>query len=324
MFKINSYLLLIFISCLAFLACDEESQLQKDIAKIETNVVIERFDKLFADANTETIKGLRKKYPFILNENISDSLWLETSKDSLQQALAHETAKAFKDEVQLQVEIEKLFQHIKYYFKAFREPRIIAATSNVEYRNKVIVTDTISLIALDTYLGAKHEYYQNIPNYLRAKMQPSQIVTDLAEAYAEKFIYQTQRKTLLDEMIYHGKVLYFKDLVIPFKTEAERIGYTNEQLDWSKANEAYIWRYFIEREMLFSTDSKLPSRFINPAPFSKFYLEEIDNQSPGELGRYIGWQIVKAYVKNNKVSLQDLLQTDAETIFNKSKFKPKK
>ena len=125
-------------------------------------------------------------------------------------------------------------------------------------------------------------------------------------------------------MIYFGKLLYFKDAVIPFKSEAERIGYTEAELDWARANEDYIWRYFVERELLYSTDSKLPSRFINPAPFTKFYLEEIDAESPGGLGQYMGWQIVRAYMKNNEVSLRDLLIADPEEIFNKSKFKPRK
>jgi uncharacterized protein YjaZ len=125
-------------------------------------------------------------------------------------------------------------------------------------------------------------------------------------------------------MIYFGKQLYFKDLMIPFKTEAQRIGYTEAQLKWAFSNESYIWRYFIERELLFSTDSKLPGRFITPAPFSKFYLEGIDTESPGRLGQYMGWQIVRAYMQQNKVSLKDLLKADSEEIFNNSKFKPRK
>ena len=75
---------------------------------------------------------------------------------------------------------------------------------------------------------------------------------------------------------------------------------------------------------MFSTDSKLPGRFINPAPFSKFYLEEIDNESPGKIGQYIGWQIVRAYMENNNVSLNELLITTTEDIFNNSRFKPRK
>jgi uncharacterized protein YjaZ len=84
-----------------------------------------------------------------------------------------------------------------------------------------------------------------------------------------------------------------------------------------------MWRYFLEDQLLYSTDSKLANRFINPAPFSKFYLE-IDNESPGRVGAWIGWQIVRSYMKNNEVSLKQLLVMDATEIFNNSKYKPKK
>ena len=111
-------------------------------------------------------------------------------------------------------------------------------------------------------------------------------------------------------------------MIIPFKTDAEKIKYTPEQIEWVKSNEEYIWRYFVDKELLFSTDAKLPGRFINPAPFSKFYLEQIDNESPGRVGRYIGWQIVRSYVEKNDIDFVQLLNTPAQTIFNKAKYKP--
>jgi uncharacterized protein YjaZ len=124
-------------------------------------------------------------------------------------------------------------------------------------------------------------------------------------------------------MIYFGKQLYFKDRMIPFETDAEKIGYTQEQLDWAISNESYIWRYFIEKELLYSTDNSLPSRFMNPAPFTKFYLE-LDSESPGRLGQYIGWQIVRSYMEHNDVELMDMLQMDTKDIFDNAKFKPRK
>ena len=124
-------------------------------------------------------------------------------------------------------------------------------------------------------------------------------------------------------MIYYGKLHYFKDVMVPFKSDAQKIGYTQDQLDWAESNEGQIWRYFVERELLFSTDSSLPSRFINPSPFSKFYLE-LDNESPGRLGQYIGWQIVRKYIKDNDVSLMDMMQTEAKQIFDNTKYKPRK
>jgi uncharacterized protein YjaZ len=124
-------------------------------------------------------------------------------------------------------------------------------------------------------------------------------------------------------MIYYGKELYLKDLLLPEYTDADKMGYTPTQINWCEENESYMWRYFIEKEMLYSDDQKLKNRFINPAPFSKFYLE-IDTESPGRVGAWIGWQIVRSYMNNNEVSLPQLLETNAKEIFEKSKYKPKK
>jgi uncharacterized protein YjaZ len=125
-------------------------------------------------------------------------------------------------------------------------------------------------------------------------------------------------------MIYAGKELYLKDLLLPDATDAIKMGYTPEQITWSQENEPFIWSYFIEKQLLFDTDQKLNARFISHAPFSKFYLE-IDNESPGRIGSWIGWQIVRSYMTNNEqVTLPQLLQMDAKEIFEKSKYKPKK
>lgn len=258
----------------------------------------------------------------MFSKKYADTFWLAKMRDTLQVEINKEVAKKYPNLNKTENEIKSLFQHIKYYFPAFQAPRLVSATSFVDYRNKVIVTDTISLLALDTYLGADHYFYQGVAKYLRTNFNQNQIVVDLAAKYAENYIFPKANKTLLDEMVYFGKQLYFKDKTIPFKTNAQKIGYTQKQLNWAKANEMQVWRYFVERELLFSTDASLPSRFINDAPFSKFQLVEIDNESPGRIGQYIGWQIVKAYMENNPVSLKQMLQTDALTIFNNSKYKP--
>ncbi|WP_370478593.1 gliding motility lipoprotein GldB [Tamlana flava] len=305
-------------------SCKNDSATEHEIAKINTQVNIERFDRLFDEVDAQSLPKLKLDYPFMFSEKYTDSFWLAKKADTLQMQLFNETKKAFADFEDTKVEIESLFNHLKYYFPEFGTPRVITVTNDVDYRNRVIVTDTIVVIALDSYLGSDHEFYGAIPKYLRTDLKKEQIVVDLANAYAEKSTFQPKRKTLLDEMIYTGKLLYFKDKLIPFKTDAEKIGYSNAEMDWAIANESYIWRYFVEREMLYSTDAQLPSRFINPAPFTKFYLEEIDTDSPGRLGQYIGWQIVRAYMENNDVSFKDMLIKSSEDIFNNSKFKPRK
>jgi hypothetical protein len=107
-------------------------------------------------------------------------------------------------------------------------------------------------------------------------------------------------------------------------SDAEKMGYSEEQLLWSKENEVEIWKKFVADNLLFSTDAKLGPRFINLAPFSKFYLE-IDNESPGRIGQWMGWQIVRSFMDNNpEITIQQLLKMDPKLIFEKSKYKPKK
>ena len=111
--------------------------------------------------------------------------------------------------------------------------------------------------------------------------------------------------------------------LLSLKAKNEIISYTPDQLEWAEENEVNIWTYFVERQLLFETDGKLLERFVNPAPFSKFYLE-FDNDSPPRLGRYIGWQIVSSYMKNNNVPLQMLSGKTTDEIFENAKYKPSK
>ena len=94
-------------------------------------------------------------------------------------------------------------------------------------------------------------------------------------------------------------------------------------MQWSIENERQIWSYFITEDMLYRTDSSLQNRFLNTAPFSKFYYD-FDVESPGGIGQWVGYKIVRSYMKNNKTSLTNMLSLDAETLFRKSKYKPEK
>jgi len=308
---------------LCFQSCENDGKIEKEIAKIDIDVQVERFEKLFAEASPNDLPKLKAEYSFMFSRQYHDSIWIARMQDTLQQEMFSEIQKQYADFTEINDDIKSLFQHLKYYYPAFKSPRVITLINDVEYRNKTIVTDSIALIAIDNYLGSDHMFYGNIQKYIRQNFESSQIVSDLATEYAQKQIYQPTRKSLLDEMVYFGKILYFKDMMIPFKTDAEKIGYTQEELDWAIENEPNIWQFFVERELLFETDPKLASRFINPAPFTKFNLE-LDAESPGRLGQYIGWQIVKAYMENNNSDFNDMLQMDATELFNKSKFKPRK
>ncbi|MBC7641326.1 MAG: gliding motility lipoprotein GldB, partial [Flavobacterium sp.] len=205
-----------------------------------------------------------------------------------------------------------------------KTPKLVTLISEMDYNSKAIYADSLVLVSLELYLGKEHKFYKNeFPDYLKQNFEENQILPDLVTSFALKKIAYPRDKSLLSLMIYSGKELYLKDKLIPESTDEGKIGYTKQQLLWCQENEAYMWTYFIQGNLLYDTDPKLPNRFINPAPFSKFYLE-IDNQSPGRVGAWLGWQIVKSYGDNNETNLQDLLKLDAKELFEKSNYKPKK
>jgi gliding motility-associated lipoprotein GldB len=311
-------LLVIFI-----IACDSKSDVEKEIEKIPMDVKVIRFDKEFGMAKVSDLGDLKNKFPEFFPKQYHDSIWVQKMQDTLQQQLFEEVMKKYPTEDKIQQDLNDLFQHIEYYFPQFNTPFVITTTSDVDYRDKIILADDLLIIKLDTYLGSDHFFYQDIANYVVEDMKGSQIIPDIASVYTQKYTPKIQSRTFLAQMIYYGRILYLKDLWLPNTSNSDKIGYSESQIIWAEENETEIWRNFVENEFLFSTNPKLSSRFINPAPFSKFYLE-IDNDSPGMIGRYIGWQIVKSFMKNNDQDLEQLLTLSEEEIFNKSKYKPKK
>ena len=316
------YCLLVLVGTLLF-SCNNESKVEKEIEKIPIDVEIIRFDKEFANATPADLPKLKAEFPAFFPKQYNDSVWIEKLNDTLQDQLESEVAKTFPNDDGFNEMLVPLFQHIKYYFPKFQTPIVVGTTSDVDYRNKVILAENMLVIGLDNYLGTDHRFYEGIDKYISKEMKPSQIGPDVADAYARLYIKPPNKVTFLGQIVYYGKQLYLKDVWLPNISDAEKIGYTEQEYQWAEENEEYMWRYFVEKELLYSTDPKLGARFISPAPFSKFYLE-IDNDSPGMLGRYLGWKIVRAYMKNNNTDVQQLMVTEADEIFTNSKYKPKK
>ncbi len=305
-----------------FLSCADKTEVEKEISKVNVNIKVERFDTLFAEMTSESLPTLKEEYPFLFSETFADSIWIKKANDTIQQEINTEVSKTFSDFSKEEDELHTLFQHIEYYFPEIKTPRVITITNDVDYRNKIVLSKGLLIIALDTYLGKKHHFYESIQKYIRQNFERDQILPDIASMYAKNKVGPIRDRTFLGNLVSFGKELYLKDLFLPSYSAAQKLGYTQDQYDWVEANEEEIWRFFVEKQLLYSTDSDLMSRFLYPAPFSKFYLEKIDQEAPDRVGQFIGWQIVTSYMKNNNVSLRQLLLADAETIFNRSKYKP--
>ena len=314
---------LFFLTVIFLISCQKNSKKIIDTSTIDVNYSISRFEVDFYGFDGKNLEKLKETYPMLFPKEISDSIWMSKINDRDEQSLYIETQKLYGNIDKLENEFTDLFKHVKYYSSEFSPPYVITLLSNIDYNYRVIYTDKELYLSLDAYLGATHPFYDDYPDYIKGNNTPERILVDVANKIIQTKIQPSNNRTFLAKMIQAGEKLYFLDLYLPLTTDAIKIGYSKEKLDWAVSNEEQVWRYFIENKLLYSTDTKLNQRFLNDAPFSKFYLTE-DSNSPGRIGQWIGWQIVRSFMENNDVSLENLVSIGAEEIFKKSKYKPRK
>ena len=313
----------IFLTVVFFVIQCKKNNVEDEINSIPISINFDRFDKKFYNIDSFKLNDLKKEYSYLFPEKFDDIVWVNRRKDSLQLILKNAIEKKIENFDFVEDEINYLFKHVKYYFPKTNIPKIVTLINNVDYQSKIIYLDSLVLVSLDTYLGENHEIYNGIPNYIKYDMDISFLSSHIADKFLDRKINYPNERTFLAQMLYYGKKLYLKEKLLPLKNDTILIGYSKKDFTWAKENEIYIWKYFIEKELLYNTDSKLIRRFLDPSPFSKFYLE-IDNQSPGKIGRWIGWQIVRSFMKKNpEVKIEDLIFKSSQELFIKSGYKPK-
>ena len=309
--------IIIFLIIILFISCSDTKVSEQNILKIE------RFEKIFYESDSSSISEVKSKYPFFFPDNFPDEIWINRLNDPIQREIYNEILYKYDDILLLEKRITDFFINSSKAFELTISPRLITVNTDVDYRNRIILTDSILLIGLDNYLGANHRFYEGIPEYIKEDLNPQNIISDIASEYAGKLIPRLDDYTFLDKIINHGKILYYKDICLNDVPEKIKIGYSEKKLKWAIENEYFVWTYFVENNILFNPDNKLNSRFINNAPFSRFYLEN-DKDTSEMIGKFIGWNIVKSFMKNNDISFKKMTETKPIEIYMRSKYKPKK
>jgi gliding motility-associated lipoprotein GldB len=313
----------LFILGFILMGCSTKEKDTPDLSSVNVQTEVHRFDQAFYNSSAEGLQELKMKYPYLFPVQYADTAWVNKMNDKDELELFAETEKLYHDFKAQEAEISDLFKHIKYHYPGFKEPKVLTVITNVDQDNKVILADSLLFISLDLYLGKDHPFYADFPNYIKRKNTKDHIIVDVADAFAVKLVPPSGDRSFAARMIQSGKRLFLLEQLLGGKPETEILGYEKEQILWAEENEAEIWKFFIENDLLFSNDQALSERFIDEAPFSKFYLAN-DQDSPGGIGGWVGLQMVKNFMEIENVGLLEMLQTPNEEIFKKSKYKPKK
>ncbi|HEV8079204.1 MAG TPA: hypothetical protein VGP43_00725 [Chitinophagaceae bacterium] len=314
-----------------------------DVSNIKIELKVERFEKNFFSIDTNNIlkeiQRLKIQYPFFINDFTERVLGFNdaTPPDSLTKYIhlfirdyhfvKDSSDKLFSDFESQQKEIKKGLQFVKYYFPEYKVPnKIITFIGPFDGYSDILTSDAFA-IGLQLHMGNNFSFYKSdvshdiFPEYISQRFIPEYIpVNCIKNIIDDMYPDKSLGKALIEQMVEKGKRLYLLDKFLPNTAEYLKIGYLERQLNDSYANEAVIWNFFLSNDLLNNADQNIVKNYIGESPKT----QELGEGSPGNIGAFSGWQIVKKYMnKNKKITLKELMEINAREIYSQSKYKPR-
>lgn len=343
----NGYLLLLL--SLLFVACTNKKS-APDISGVKVDLKVDRFDERFFSLDTNNLESglavLQHDYPQLLNPylgsvlGVTDAAGIKTFI-RLYKPVFDSTQRLYKDFNGVQKDMEKAFRYVKHYFPQYETPaklipvvgpmnslNDLAKMANGELTPNFIGPGFVG-ISLQFYLGENFSLYQDeyfinnvVPLYRSRRFTRDYMAGDIMKLITDDlFPDKSATRPLIEQMIEKGKRWWLADKFLPAVPDHLKIGYTKEQIAWCEENEGLIWSFIVKNENLHTVDPVTIQNYIGEAPFTQGFSQE---HSPGNLGPWIGWQIVKKYESlHPDLDPAAIMQAAAQQILAEAKYKPK-
>lgn len=336
---------LFFLS--AIYACSNGKK-TPDVSNIKVDLQVQRFEQDFFRIDTNnldvSLQQLHEKYPEFMQVFVFQILSGQSNIDTLQhdvkafirsyKPLYDSTLQAFgsiDDEVR---SLKKGLQFTKYYFPKYRLPNkfvtflapldayFLLSDNSISGSMKI---ENVLGAGLHLYMGRDFSVYKNsafqehYPGFISRRFSKEYIpVNSIKLIIDDMYPLNSRGRSLVEQMVEAGKRLYVLDKLLPGEADTLKTGYTKAQLDGAYANETNIWSFFLSSNALFSTDPAVIKDYMNDAPNTT----ALGPASPGFIGQFVGWQIVKKWMDKKERTLDELMRTPAKQIFEEAKYKP--
>lgn len=326
--------LFLLFSCFA---CNSNEE-APDVSRIKIQLTEQHFEQDFFALDTlqleASLASLEKKYPGFNSVFLTNILALMPGSESADlinfirayRPLYNQSSSIFKAQEKEAKKIKKGLQYVKYYFPTYPLPqKLISFIGPINSFGSILTEDAIA-IGLQLFLGKDHPLYNSeegqalFPAFISRKFEPEYIPVSamnniVLDMYPTSFI----GKPLIAQMVELGKKMYIVDHLLPDLSDTLITGYSEKQLTACEKNEKNIWSFFIQNDLLYKSDPQLVREYVTDGPFTQAFGKE----SPGNIGLFLGWQIVKKWMKkNNQVSMDALMKKDALQLFEESRYKP--
>lgn len=190
------------------------------------------------------------------------------------------------------------------------------------FKENIIAINNIISLSLDKYLGENFKYYTGyFDAEERSQMIPKMIVRDYTIGWIlSNYVKSGNMKNdnLLAHFIYQGKLYYILSELLPDYSINELMGCSLREIDWYKEHEKHLWKEIVKNNYLYSNDKGIINTWMLDKDIPYFTMSD----SPGKVGYWIGYQLVKKYMSNTSGSIKELLEMDDSIILKKSKYTP--
>ncbi|HOP58357.1 MAG TPA: hypothetical protein PLR52_02950 [Bacteroidales bacterium] len=333
---------MILVFSLILISSCKQNPYKVDVSSVDIDLGIKRFETDLFSIDPEkigdNIPRLRDQYgsflqlfSYVINAGeVGDTTFinylLSFCTDKINNEVYNAVMASYPDVQWLEDGIEEAFRHYLWYFPGRNVPDVYTCITG--FNNSMItLKDSVLAIGLDRYLGSDCDFYKrlNIYGYLALRMNSYNILPDCMYAWAktqwnfEDMNYQIDN--VLTEMIHEGKLRYFERCMLPGMADTLLLGFSSDQMRFCLNNEAQMWEYLVEHDLLFSTDQMVIRKLTGEAPFTSYFTSE----SPGRASVWIGFRIIESYMKHNpEITLEGLMnETDVQGLLGKSKYMPR-
>lgn len=327
-------ILILLTAVFVFIACDNNDKIVNEAENSNVNLkVVHLEDSLFNLKNASDAGRFLNSHPDLVQTYlklpypVNDSTFVKAfykhySNDSLK-LFYENSSKEFGNFSEVNSQFEDLFKYLKFYYPKYTLPTIKTVFSGFIFGNDMALSDSSVFISFEYFLGPGSSYKPPLFEYFLERYQKPYLVPMVALALSGRFNNADMKdESMIASMVYYGKAHYFVERVMPKLPDSLNIMYSEETLKGAEENIDIIWSHFIEKELLYNKTRFLNDKYCGERPS----IPEIGEKCPGRIGRWLGWQIVRSYMKENPdVSLQQLMDDpDAVKIFRKSNYKPRK
>ncbi len=232
----------------------------------------------------------------------------------------------FKDLDPQMKQIKQGLQYVKYYFPAYKFPtKVITFIGPFDGYSDIITADAFA-VGLQLHMGSNFSFYTSdisrdlFPEYISKRFGPEYIAVNcIRNIVDDLYPDKSAGRALIEQMVEKGKRLYLMDKLLPYTEDHLKIGYTKDQLQDCFDNEPVIWDFFLNNDMLNNSEQNVIKAYITDGPKT----QELGEDSPGNIGSFAGWQIVKKYMNEHSgTKLDELMKKDAREIYTESHYKP--